>query len=73
MAKSGEEHLPIKQAEKPVKVIRYDTPEEMSDIKDLFFYRVTTTGSSEYCMYVFQTQKIVMHYLDRKSAAITVL
>ena len=55
MAKSGEEHLPIKQAEKPVKVIRYDTPEEMSDIKDLFFYRVTTTGSSEYCMYVFQT------------------
>jgi len=59
MSKTGEEHLPIKQAEKPYKVINFQ-PEQMSDIIDLFFYRVSTTGSTEYCMYVFSTRSVVM-------------
>jgi hypothetical protein len=64
MSKTGEEHLPIKQAEKAYKVINM-TQEQMDDVIDLFFYRVMTTGSTEYCMYVFSKLSVVMHYLDR--------
>ena len=46
----------------------------MAEVMDLFFYRVATTGSTEYCMYVFSARSIVMHYLDRPNGKpITVL